>query len=797
MAFEAKHDIEAPSRYPRHESRPSPLPSIDLSPQPGARAQSRSLPGSLTCKPSLLCPRDPSDAAEVERLRQDPTVEVFDRLEDQLSELIRLRHPNRELSGSELGSLLRGHLGGEDVARYGIWFFYPWSRRLVKLLPEQEFAEVRTVRNRYKLTDEQQTYLGTRRVGLVGLSVGKSVALALALERSFGELRIADHDSLELCNLNRISAGVHDLGLSKAVLVAREIAELDPYLEVSLFPDGLTRENLDAFFDGGAPIHCLIEECDGLDMKVLARRKAREMEIPVIMEMNDRCTLDVERFDLEPARPLLHGLIKDIDPDQLSGLSTEEKIPFVLPMLGEATISVALKASMLEIDESLSGWPQLGSSVVMGGGVVADTYRRVMLDEFRDSGRWFVDLEALVAGDSPPAPPPDLERGGFSAETTTADELAAQLRPTDRGEPLRPMSTETALDLVRAGTSAPSGANAQPWRWLHHRKQLWLYLDRARAGSFLDFASMGSMMALGAAAEAAVVGAAGLGQFLEVEYLGEGEDAAPVARLGLECGTPDAKAAEQASLLGQRATNRATSGRERLPPSTLDALGAFAETIGARASTIADPDTLDAWAPLFADIDRRRFLGRRTHREFFHEELRWTEEQAERTGDGVDLRTVDLSPSKAAGLRMASDYRVVEQLQRWGRGRGLGRIAEDSLRSASALWIMQVDAFDAEHLFEAGRHLQRFWLEACALDVAVHPMTAPACYWARARYDEGGSFSSEERQELLEQRKEFCAGAGLEPEADVIFIAKLSPGHSPGIRSVRRPLTDVFFSRSN
>jgi citrate lyase beta subunit/acyl dehydratase len=47
MAFEARHDIEAPSRYPRHESWPSPLPSVDLSPQPGARAQSRSLPGSL------------------------------------------------------------------------------------------------------------------------------------------------------------------------------------------------------------------------------------------------------------------------------------------------------------------------------------------------------------------------------------------------------------------------------------------------------------------------------------------------------------------------------------------------------------------------------------------------------------------------------------------------------------------------------------------------------------------------------------------------------------------------------
>ena len=38
--------------------------------------------------------------------------------------------------------------------------------------------------------------------------------------------------------------------------------------------------------------------------------------------------------------------------------------------------------------------------------VVAGTYLRVMLDELRGPGRWFVDLETLVAGDSPPAPPP-------------------------------------------------------------------------------------------------------------------------------------------------------------------------------------------------------------------------------------------------------------------------------------------------------------------------------------------------------------------------------------------------------
>ncbi len=32
----------------------------------------------------------------------------------------------------------------------------------------------------------------------------------MAMERSFGELRIADYDVLELTNLNRIRTGVHN-----------------------------------------------------------------------------------------------------------------------------------------------------------------------------------------------------------------------------------------------------------------------------------------------------------------------------------------------------------------------------------------------------------------------------------------------------------------------------------------------------------------------------------------------------------------------------------------------------------
>lgn len=135
----------------------------------------------------------------IENLLQSKAgITVYDTLYTQLRDLIRTRHPSRKISRQELDTLAREHLGPIPAEEYGLWFYYPWSMRLVHLLDEDEFVELRTNRNRYKITPDEQIQLSRKIVGVVGLSVGQSVALTLAMERSFGELRLADFDVLDL-----------------------------------------------------------------------------------------------------------------------------------------------------------------------------------------------------------------------------------------------------------------------------------------------------------------------------------------------------------------------------------------------------------------------------------------------------------------------------------------------------------------------------------------------------------------------------------------------------------------------
>ena len=73
------------------------------------------------------------------------------------------------------------------------------------------FIEVRTNRNRDKITREETETLRSKTVGIAGLSVGQSHGRGLAMERGCGRLKLADFDVIELSNLNRIRCSVHRL----------------------------------------------------------------------------------------------------------------------------------------------------------------------------------------------------------------------------------------------------------------------------------------------------------------------------------------------------------------------------------------------------------------------------------------------------------------------------------------------------------------------------------------------------------------------------------------------------------
>ncbi|MQY15487.1 hypothetical protein SRB5_56690 [Streptomyces sp. RB5] len=363
--------------------------------------------GHDTYQPLLFDASHPLDDATLCALTASPEVrEVHDTIDQQLDELVRCRHPGVRFDRRTLAEATARARGGLPLRAYGTWAFYPWSGRLVHVLPRDEFRLVRTDRNRGKINRAEQESLLARRIGVVGLSVGSSAALTCAMEGTAGSFRLADFDRLGLSNLNRLRAGVHDLGTEKTVLCARAMYEIDPYLDIEIHRAGLTESTVDDFFGRGAGLDLVVEECDQPWAKIAVREHARRRRIPVLMDTNDRGLLDVERFDLEPDRPLCHGRIGAITADEVRELDDAALVSLLLDIVDTSRLSPAMTSALGRIGRTLSSWPQLASGVMLGGALVTDTARRILLGHPVPSGRYYTDLDELIPAVAPVLPRP-------------------------------------------------------------------------------------------------------------------------------------------------------------------------------------------------------------------------------------------------------------------------------------------------------------------------------------------------------------------------------------------------------
>lgn len=751
----------------------------------------------LLYSPTVFRISNQADRERMSNLIEEGMVSfVHDDILSQLQELLKCLNPSARISEAEYSSRIEKHLNGCAFGEYGVWIYYPWSRRLVHLLDEVEFVEVRTNRNQYKITKEERDILLEKRIGIIGLSVGQSIALTICMERGCGEIRLADFDSLELSNFNRIRTGLHNIGVLKVIAVAREIAEIDPFIKVKCYSEGLLESNLNDFFLEGGKLDVLVDECDGLDMKIISRYKARELGIPVLMDTSDRGMLDVERFDLEPDRPLLHGTIEGIDPNSIKTLSNEEKIPIMLQMLGVNEISLRGKVSMIEVQQTINTWPQLASSVVLGGGVAADVCRRILLDQFHDSGRYYIDLEDQVKDKVVKEFASVLSQNPFKPlSESQMNSLVLKDSSVFKGSVIP--DSDTIKQLVKAACAAPSTGNDQPWKWLYSAGALFLFHDQYRSFSFGDFNKIASFISFGAAYENLYLKALEFGFEANYTFQPIGNDTDLVAKITFNKSIDvNPLFAELAGEIECRNTNRNPSVRANIPLTDINKLTSITESIqGASIRFFTEESELHLLGEIVGACDRIRLLNPVGHSDFVHREMRWSNEEVLSTKDGIDVKTLGLSYSQLAALEILKDEKVISTIKSLNGGNALDVMARKSINTASAICIITLPHYDLKSYFEGGRAMERFWLAATLLGFAVHPMISPFYLFPRVSYGNGVGLDESSVNELQTLRKKFNGIVGADGNLAEVFIAKIANAAAIENNSLRLPLNEVLIDK--
>lgn len=684
------------------------------------------------------------DRETLATLRADPAIEFVERAAELRSALAELRPPvDAEVTGEPTG-----------------WAYFPWRRTVVSVLGPRAHGRLRLDRNRNLITADEQQRLGRLRVGVIGLSVGHAVAHTLAAQGVCGELRLADFDALEVSNLNRVPASLVDVGVNKAVVAARRIAELDPYLPVQVMTEGVTPATVEKFLDG---LDVVVEECDSLDVKVLVREHARARRLPVLMATSDRGLLDIERFDIAPGRPLLHGLLGDIDSAALTGLSSKDKVPYVLRILDAAALSPRMAASLVEVGTSLTTWPQLAGEVALGATAVTEAVRRIGLGEPLPSGRVRVDAAALLEGLEDPL-------GSLPADGDPEDAA------TD------PEADSVAAKVAAAAVRAPSGGNTQPWHIEPRTDAVHLWVA-PEATSTMDVAYRGSAVALGAAVFNARVAAAAHHRVGGVR-LERGDERTPL-RAVVELGYDEDPALGRLyPAMMRRETNRHHGSGTPLGAAEVQAMTAAAGAEGARLTLLTDPDDIAAAAEILAATDRIRYLTPQLHSEMFSE-LRWPGDPA--PDSGIDVRTLELDATDLVKLDILRRGEVMANLARWRAGSALGDDTYDRLTSSPALGVVTVEGRTLADYLRGGSATEAVWITAEQHVVATHPVSPVFLYAHDDR--ELAELSPAFAHELGELQRRFRTLTGTGTQESEALVLRFSIAPRASLRSRRRSLT--------
>src|SRR5260370_10623891 len=142
------------------------------------------------------------------------------------------------------------------------------------------------------------------------------------------------------------------------------------------------------------------------------------------------------------------------------------------------------------------------------------------------------------------------------------------------------LERQQIVELIEAAILAPSGGNCQPWQWVCRDGTVFLFHDRGRSASLLDYEHTGSFVALGAACENLALQAHAMGLEARIQSFPLEPDTRLVAAIDFLSGQAWSHCnVRLCQTSPSRRTDRKTGVRQPLPHALLSQLGTSVQSI--------------------------------------------------------------------------------------------------------------------------------------------------------------------------------------------------------------------------
>jgi hypothetical protein len=88
--------------------------------------------------------------------------------------------------------------------------------------------------------------------------------------------------------------------------------------------------------------------------------------------------------------------------------------------------------------------------------------------------------------------------------------------------------------------------------------------------------------------------------------------------------------------------------------------------------------------------------------------------------------------------------------------------------------------------------MERLWLAATNLGLAIHPLISPLYIFPRIVYGNGEGLDAKFVPFLIDLRKKFCEITSTDNDRAEVFLAKIAMAPEPDLKSFRRVLENTL-----
>ncbi len=636
-------------------------------------------------------------------------------------------------------------------------------------------------RNIGLLTLEEQKKLSDAKVAIPGMGGVGGVHLITLARTGIGKFHIADFDIYEPVNINRqFGAKVPDFGKPKLEVMTEQALSVNPYLELSLFKEGINELNMDSFLEG---VDVVIDSLDffQFDIRRVLFKRAAEKGIYVI-------TAGPMGFSSAMLIFSPDGMGFDEYFNITAGMEDKDKyLSFAMGLAPRPTHIKYIDLKKVDLDSKAG--PSLNIACQICSGMAATETVRIILHKGKvKSVPYYVQYDPylqklhkgyLFMGNKNP-----LQKlkmfivKNIIKKNKISPKIVIPSVPEnfDNGIP------EDILNyIVTMGTWAPSADNIQLWKFAWDGRVLSLLKDPEKTGFFYDVNQESTHLTFGALIENISIAASHFGLKTEVELFPDSDYADCIANLKFVACIINEDPLFSHVL--SRCVNREFYSKKQIDRNVAsnlkDMVSQFSDAELIWIDNEKDKKILQR---VVFDADRILFEEKRLHQGLF----RWINLKNGVKKDGMDLDVLGLNYMQQLIFPLMSDWKKMQFMNKFGVSRIAAFNSVRLLKSSPAYGLIAIKNRKPESYVAGGRIMERFWIKANSLGLSLQPMAGFVFLLNHLAADGGRNFRADHQQLIQDFKKSLNQIGSLNDNLNYIMFFRIGICDKSTKRSKRK-----------